>query len=62
MRLREKPYAKTSVSEICERAGVSRKTLYVRFRDKEAVVEELFCRHVVEPQLKLNEMLSLERA
>lgn len=60
--LKEKPYAKISVSELCERAGVSRKTFYVRFRDKEAIVEDLFDRHVIAPLRSLNTVLSKDRA
>lgn len=34
----EKAYDKITVSEICERAGVSRKSFYADFQDKEAIV------------------------
>lgn len=56
----EKAYKKVTISDICERSGVSRKTFYANFRDKEAVVEDLFYRHVVKPSRDLNELLSFD--
>ncbi|MBC8535835.1 TetR/AcrR family transcriptional regulator [Feifania hominis] len=36
--MREKPFAKISVGELCERAGVSRMTYYRSYRRKEAIL------------------------
>ncbi|HIW76354.1 MULTISPECIES: TetR/AcrR family transcriptional regulator [Gordonibacter] len=55
-------YEKITVSAICEDAGVSRKTFYVRYRDKEAIVESLFDQHVMQPLRNLNELLSRDSA
>lgn len=32
------PYGKTNVSQVCERAHISRKTFYYHFEDKERLV------------------------
>lgn len=58
--LREKPYDKLSVSEICLRANVSRKIFYGNFRDKQAIVEHLFNKHAIEPTKRLNALFSAE--
>ena len=55
----EMPYTKISVTDICERAGVSRKMFYTEFENKEDVVRALFERHAVRPSKTLNKMLSL---
>lgn len=36
--MKEKPYARISVSEICKRAGVSRQTFYTLFESKDNVI------------------------
>ena len=36
--MREKPYAKISVSELCKRAQVSRQTFYTLFESKDNVI------------------------
>jgi AcrR family transcriptional regulator len=36
--MKEKPYSKISVSEICKRAGVSRQTFYTLFESKDNVI------------------------
>ena len=45
--IKRKPYGKISISEVCEHAGVSRKAFYAHFQNKEAIVSELFDKHVV---------------
>ena len=39
--LGERPFAKIAVTDICEKAGVARKTFYRNFSSKTAVVERL---------------------
>ncbi len=56
----EKAYDKITVSEICERAGVSRKSFYADFQDKEAIVEHIFNQQVIEPLRDLHRLLSRE--
>lgn len=58
--LKEKPYKKITVSEICERSNVSRKTFYVSFCNKEAIVKSLFNEHVIRPMHSLHKLLSKE--
>lgn len=58
--LRDKPYGKITVSEICRMAGVTRKAFYSVFRDKEAVVEALFDEHVVNRLRNLHRLFSLQ--
>lgn len=41
------PYRRITVKQICDETGVSRKTFYVHFRDKEDIVKSLFTKHVV---------------
>ena len=38
----EKPFAKISVGDICERCGMNRKTFYYHFRDKYDLVDWIF--------------------
>lgn len=54
--LKETPYEKITVSEICRRAGLSRKIFYGCFRDKEELVEELFYVHAVHSTRQLNQV------
>ncbi len=54
--LKTVPYAKITISKICAVAGVSRKSFYGCFRDKEAIIEELFKRHVIEPIHNVNQI------
>lgn len=55
--LKEKPYTKVTVSEVCERAVVSRRTFYKYFQDKEDIVKELFDEHVVKPMRDVHALL-----
>lgn len=47
--LKTKSYDKISVSEICQRAGVSRNAFYVHFEDKDDIVRFLFKLHFTKP-------------
>lgn len=58
--LQAKPYSKITVSEICMKAGVSRKAFYTVFQDKEAVVEALFDKHVVKRLRDLHRLFNLQ--
>lgn len=58
--LQTKPYSKITVSEVCLKAGVTRKAFYSVFHDKEAVVEALFDKHVVKRLRDLHQLFSLE--
>lgn len=58
--LQEKPYTKISVLEICEQAHVSRKAFYANYRDKEAIVERLFNKHIIQPMRDLHKLLNKE--
>lgn len=55
--LLEMPYDAISVSLVCKRAAVSRKTFYGYFHSKEDVVESYFERTVIEPLQSLNDIL-----
>ena len=41
------PYSKITVTELCRKAHLSRKTFYSTFQDKEAVLESIFVEDVV---------------
>lgn len=56
--LKTTPYKKLTVSALCEHSGVSRKSFYGRFRDKEDIVEWLFDKHAIDPIRTLNNLLS----
>ncbi len=43
--LREKEYSKISISEICQKAGVSRQTFYTLFESKENIVSFVLTKH-----------------
>lgn len=60
--LKEIPYTKLTVTEICHAAGVSRKAFYDNFQDKEAIVERLFDMHVMEPMRAFHRVLSFEES
>ena len=42
MLMSEKPFAKISVGDICERCGMNRKTFYYHFKDKYDLVDWIF--------------------
>lgn len=56
------PYAKITVAEICREAHLSRKTFYVNFQDKEAIVASIFERGAIDPIRTLNATLTQEQA
>ena len=56
--LKEKPYTKVTVSEVCTRAAVSRRSFYKYFDDKEDIVKTLFDEHVVRPMRDLHALLT----
>lgn len=58
--LKEKPYKSITVSEICKRSNVSRKTFYVSFCNKEAIVQDLFNKHIIQPINSIHQILSEE--
>lgn len=57
--LRDHPYERITVSEICRKAGLSRKVFYGSFHDKEAIVEDLFYLHAVDSTRQLNRVFDL---
>lgn len=52
--LEQMPFAQISITELCARAGVTRKTFYSNFTDKKAVVERLVDRVFFESTQKMN--------
>lgn len=56
--VKEKSYQGISVSDICERAHLSRKTFYVYYRDKEDVMSRIFVKDVVQPLKNINSLFS----
>ena len=53
----EKPYQKITVSEICDRAFLSRRAFYSHFKDKEEIVADLFDLHVIKPLRDIHALL-----
>lgn len=53
----QKHFRSVTVKEVCERAGVSRKTFYTHFLDKEAIAEGAFHRDVLQPVFDLGRLL-----
>lgn len=51
------PYDKIAVYQICEKAGVSRKTFYVHFQNKASIVNRIVYDDVIAPLVKMNEVL-----
>lgn len=60
--LKEIPYTKLTVTEICQAANVSRRAFYDNFQDKEDIVERLFDKHVMEPMRAFHRVLSFEES
>lgn len=56
------PYAKITVTEICRKAHLSRKTFYDNFQDKEEILEAIFEDDVSNPIYTMNELLSLDQS
>lgn len=57
----EMPYSKVTVTELCRKAHLSRKTFYGTFQDKEAVLESIFNEDVVMPIREMNRLVSIEQ-
>jgi AcrR family transcriptional regulator len=53
-----KDFKKLTVSEICEEAGISRKTFYKYFQDKNDIVEHILIRDIIQPMNQLRELYS----
>lgn len=49
------PYDKIAVYQICEKAGVSRKTFYVHFQNKASIVNKIVYDDIIAPLVKMNE-------
>lgn len=54
----QKPYRSITVSDVCERAHISRKTFYVYFANKEEIVAAIFRRDVVKPLEDFNALFA----
>lgn len=48
------PYEKVAVYQICDRAGVSRKTFYVHFKSKADIVDRIVRDEVISPLLQMS--------
>lgn len=51
-----KDFKKLTVSEICEAAGISRKTFYNYFKDKNDIVEHILIRDIIKPMNELQDL------
>lgn len=58
--LEEMHYKKITVSLICSRANIARKTFYAYFENKENVISRIFVRDVINPQRVLVALLPME--
>lgn len=56
--VQEKPYRSISVSDICERARLSRKSFYANFHTKEDIVSRIFIDDSVRPLRDINKLFS----
>jgi AcrR family transcriptional regulator len=54
--VKKKDFIKLTVTEICEAAGVSRKTFYKYFKDKNDIIEQILIKDLVLPTEKLREL------
>ena len=53
--MRKKPFARISVSDICESCGLNRKSFYYHFRDKYDLLNWIFYVDIVERIIALEE-------
>lgn len=53
-----KDFKKLTVSEICQEAGISRKTFYKYFKDKNDIVEYILIRDIIQPMKQLSGLYS----
>ena len=51
--VKEQPYSKITVYQICDRAGVSRKTFYVNFHNKDDILARIIHDEVIDPLTKV---------
>ncbi len=49
------PYEKVAVYQICDQAGVSRKTFYVHYKSKADIVDQVVSDRIVAPLAKMND-------
>lgn len=56
--VQEKPYKSISVSDICERACLSRKSFYTNYHTKEDVVSQIVTKDIVSPLRSINALFS----
>ncbi len=54
----EKPYRSITVSDICDRAHLSRKSFYVNYQNKEDIIAQIFFNDAVKPLRDINELFS----
>jgi AcrR family transcriptional regulator len=57
--LRTTPYRQITVAQICAKAGVSRKTFYCHFVDKQDIVEKQFRADILTPIIELQSLLPM---
>lgn len=55
--LQEKSFGKITVHELCEKAGVSRKTFYVYFDSKYSIVKKIVMDELISPMLQFNALM-----
>lgn len=60
--VKDLPYSKITVTEICRKAHLSRKTFYDNFQDKEEVLEAIFEDDVVKPIITMNALLTARQS
>lgn len=56
--LADKPYRSITVSDICEKAHLSRKSFYSYYSNKEDIVSVIFRRDVIDPLERINTMFA----
>jgi len=57
--LLEQPLSKITVADICERAGISRKTFYAHFVDKRDIITRIFSDDIIQPITEVRSLLPL---
>lgn len=58
--LKTMPYSSVRISEICAKLSITRSTFYSCYRDKEAIVESLFHKHVLAYLYDVHDVLTLK--
>jgi AcrR family transcriptional regulator len=59
--LDDKPYNKITVQDLCDRAGLSRRTFYKHFEDKDAVARAMVHEDYIEPPLSMRSIMDLDK-